>query len=104
MRHAAGLRQRPGFTFTVVRGVEHHWNRARGGIEAQLLDQLIAVHHRHEHIGNHQIRVFGPGKGQADGAVGGFEQPMALRAQQQHQHQPVHGEVVDDEYGRHVLF
>jgi hypothetical protein len=53
--HAAGLRQRSRFPFPVWCGIEQHGNPARLRIETQPSAELIAIHHRHEHVGNHQI-------------------------------------------------
>ena len=100
--HATGPRQRPRFTLAVVRGVEHDGNPAGRRIETQLPDELIAVHHRHQHVGNDQIGTIGPDRGQSLAAIRRFDQAVSLMTQHRHQECPVGREVVNDQDGRHA--
>ena len=54
-RHAVRLRQRLRLLTAEVRGVEHHRGRRGGRIGLQPARQLVAVHHRHQHVGDHQL-------------------------------------------------
>ena len=98
--HAAGQRKRPRFTLAVVRGIEHHGNPAGRRIETKLSDELIAVHHRHEHVGNHQIRTIGVNGGQRLAAIRRLEEAVSLMTQQRHEEDPVGRHVVDDQDSR----
>ena len=71
-------RERLRLTLAIVRGIEDDRNPAGRRIEPQLPDELVAVHHRHEHVGNHQIGMLRPYRGQALAAVRRLDQPMSL--------------------------
>ena len=51
------LEVRPGLTLVIAGGIEHHWSFRNPGIVAKLANELITIHHRHEHICDDQIRV-----------------------------------------------
>ena len=101
--HAGRAGHFPRFPFTVGRGVEQHGDSGSRGVETKLPDEVEAVHHRHEHVGDDQIRVVGPDGGKSLPAVRGLEEPVSLIAQQRYERPPVGRQVVDDEDGRHYL-
>ena len=98
----AGQRKRPRLALAVVRGIEHHGDRTRGRIETKLPDELIAVHHRHEHIGNHQIGVIGLDGSKSLASIRRLEHPVPLMTQERDQEFPVGRKVVNDQNGRHI--
>jgi hypothetical protein len=57
-RHTVRLRERLCVLAAEIGGIEHERGVRRGGVGLQAPRQLVAVHHRHEHVRNHQL---GPG-------------------------------------------
>jgi len=101
-RHAARLRQRSRFPFAVRCGIEQHGNPARLRVETQASAELIAIHHRHEHVGNHQIGGLGLDGGQSLAAIRCLDQPVSLTTQEGDQEVPIRREVVNDQNGGHI--
>ena len=81
-------REGPRFALAVVRRIEHHGNRAGRRVETKLPDELVPVHHRHEHVGDHQIGTLGLDRGKSLAAIGGFEQPVPSMAKERRRENP----------------
>ena len=69
-------------------------------IETKLPDELIAVHHRHQHVGNHEIEMLSLDGGKPFAAIRRLEHPVSLITQERDQEFPVAREVVNDQDGR----
>jgi hypothetical protein len=85
-----------------VRRIEDHGNSAGRRIEAKPSDELVAVHHRHEHVGNHKIRTSGPDGGEAFATIARLEQTVAGMTEKRDQELAVGREIVNDQNGRHA--
>jgi hypothetical protein len=99
--HAAAARHRHGLVHRVDGRVE---NDAGGGdcrFGAQLLDKFVAVHGRHQDVGDDQVGALGAHDREGGRAVAGFEQAVAEEAEQVQQEFAIAGAVVDDQYGGH---
>ena len=68
----------------------------------KLSGELIAVHYRHEHVGDHQVGMLSVDGGQPLAAIRRLEQPVSLTTQEPDQDVPVGREVVNDKDGRHA--
>ena len=84
-----------------MRGEEHDRDPARRFIEAQLSDQLVAVHDRHEDVRNDEVWTFSLHQGQSLLAIDSLEQTMALITQQRDQEVAIRVEVVNNQDCRH---
>jgi len=90
-----------GFFDRVDGRVEDDLGRRQRRIGAQLLHELVAVHGRHQDVGDDQVGALGAHQRQAVRAVDRFQQAVAGEAEQGLQELAVGGAVVDDQDGRH---
>ena len=67
-------------------------------------DEFVAVHVRHEDIGDDQVRPLGAQYFQRVGTIGRLQQAVAAVAQQCGQEFAVQHMIVDDQDGRYVVF
>ena len=54
--HAERVGDRPRLRLEVVGGVEHHGDRLGARVGPDLADEFVAVHARHQDVGDHQVR------------------------------------------------
>src|SRR6266702_2359025 len=92
--HATGFGQGACFPLMVAGGEKDHCGAGDCWIVAQLADELIAVHHRHEHIGDHQVRVLRADLRQCIRTIRGLQQEMSAVAQESGKELPVQGSIV----------
>jgi hypothetical protein len=86
-----------------VRGVQDDRRFAELGIRSQLPREFVAVHGRHEDVGNDEIRLLGPSRRKTVETIGCFDQQMTLAIEQCHAQLAVRGVVVNDQDFRHLI-
>ncbi len=86
-----------GFRGAVGGGVEDHRDGGDLLLGPQRLDEMVAVHARHQDVGDDQVGPLAARQRQAVDAVGGGQQAVLLEAQQGQQELPVQHMVVDDQ-------
>jgi hypothetical protein len=99
--HAAAGRHRHRFALGVHGREEDDARVFQRRLGAQLLDELVAIHRRHQDVGDDEVGQFGARDGQRAGAVFGFEDAVPGQAEQGAQIAAVAGPVVDNQNGRH---
>src|SRR2546426_765177 len=80
---------------------KNHWSSRNLWVKAHLADELIAVHHRHEHVGNHQVRVLIADLHQGFRSITRFQEPMPAVTQQRGQELPIDWMIVSHQDCRH---
>ncbi|MNM31227.1 hypothetical protein D3C81_417990 [compost metagenome] len=102
--HAAGLRQQGRFFFAVGGRVEDDGHVGQRGVFMHARDELVAIHVRHEDVGDDQVRPLGAHDVERIGAVGRFQQAVAAVAQQGCEEFAVQHMIIDDQYRCYVVF
>ena len=87
-----------------VRRTEDDWRRTKGRVRAQLANEFVAVHRRHQDVRNHEIRMLDARDGERLCPTARLEQAVTVIAEQSHQVLPVLGAIVDDQnLGGHCM-
>ena len=101
-RHAVRLRQGLRVLAAEVGGIEHHRRLGGARVGAQVAGELVAIHHRHQDVGDHQLRVRFPRPRQRFPAVGGADDVMPSELEERRQRLAIRAVIVRDEDGGHV--
>ena len=102
--HAARLRQQDRFLFAVGGRIKNDGHVGQRGVLVHARDEFIAVHVRHEDVGNDQVRALRAHQFQRVGAIRRLHQAVAAVAQQGGEEFAVQHMVIDDEYAGYVVF
>jgi hypothetical protein len=81
-RHAARMRELSRLGLHERGRVEHDMGTRDVAVGAQLPDEFIAIHARHQDVADHQLGPFGTCKRERLGTVGGFDEAMPRIAEQ----------------------
>ena len=100
-RNAARFGQRARFLLVVVGRPKDDGRGRDSRIGAQLPHQFVAIHRRHQNIGDDQGRMFGAGGSQCVGAVGSFQQAMPAVSEECDEVIAIGRLVIDNQNGRH---
>ncbi len=81
----------------VVRRKEDDRRRGKRGVCAQLANEFVAVHRRHQYLRNHEVRMLEARDGERLRPAARLEQAVTVIAEQRHQVFPVLDAIVDDQ-------
>ena len=96
LRDATRQRQAARLLFAVVRAVKNHLRGRQVVVGPQLAHKLVAVHGRHQDVGDHQIGPLGAHQGQRLGTVGGLQRLVAAVPDERDHQRPVGGKVINN--------
>ncbi len=103
LRDAAGCRQVAGLPLQESGGVEDHVGIRDLGVGAQLPNELVAVHRRHQDVANHEVRPYRAHLGKGQVTVRGFQRLVTGVLQQRDEQVAIWRMVVDDKHFGHGL-
>jgi hypothetical protein len=84
-----------------MRGVDDDRRAADRGIEPKPAEELVAVHHGHEHVRDHEVGLLLLHGQQRLGAIRGLARPVSFGAQKGDEKFPIGADVINDQDGRH---
>src|ERR1700676_4962413 len=85
-RYAAVASQCLCLLLVVVRGPEDHASLQNARVGTKLANKLIAIHRRHQDVGNHQVGPFRPGESEGLSPIGSLKQAV-MRVTEQYDHE-----------------